>query len=308
MERVGFWQSVAALDWRRVAVVAASLLLVVLIAGSLAKLVWLVIEGPSAGKPSAVAPPPVVMQAPPRQFTPDMAAGWTLFGDAAAPVAASGPEDAPATNLSLQLLGTFSTGNDRLAGAVICERGKDGELYRIGAMLPGGAVLEKVEATKVLLRRRGQLEALAFDSAPSSAGGDVAPAGLDMAGGFRNLRERLGQPPDDGSEDDASSRTREALTDLSENLRANPEGVLSEFGLRPVSATQASGYVVGEGSNADMMKSLGLRPGDVVLSVNGKPLGSVRNDARLVDEVKASGEARVEIRRGSQTFTVNYPL
>jgi general secretion pathway protein C len=66
--------------------------------------------------------------------------------------------------------------------------------------------------------------------------------------------------------------------------------------------------MVGEGTNADVMKSLGLRPGDVVLSVNGKPLGSVRNDARLIDEVKASGEARVEIRRNSQTFTVNYPL
>jgi len=317
MERVGRWQSLAAADWRKVAVVAASLLFAVLIAATLARLVWLVVGGPPAAVPAETESPAVVARPAPR-FTEDMAQAWAMFGDAAAPVTAGTDETAPATNLSLQLLGIFSTGDARLAGAVIGERGKDGELYRIGAALPGGAVLEKVEASKVLLRRRGQLETLAFDSLASggtngggSAGGSDAGAGLDMAGGFRSVKDRLSQPPtdDDGSEaGDAQSRARAVLANLSNDLRSNPDGVLAELGLRQMSAGQASGYMVGDGASAEAMRALGLRPGDVVLSVNGKALGNIRNDARLVDEVKSSGEARVEIRRGSQTFTVNYPL
>jgi general secretion pathway protein C len=299
----------ATLDWRKAGVVAVSLALVVLIAVVLARLVWLVIDGP----PVNVAPEPVpsasaVPATPSVRYTPEMASGWTLFGDASAPESSASAEDAPATSLSLQLLGTFSTGDARLAGAVIGERGQDGELYRIGATLPGGAVLEKVEASKVLLRRRGQLETLSFDAAPSAGAAGDGNAGLDMAAGFRNMRERLSTPPQFTEDGEPVSRAQTVLTELQEDLQANPDGVLSDYGLRPVSTGASAGYVVGEGTNSDVMKSLGLRPGDVVLSVNGKPLGNVRNDARMIDEVKASGEARVEIRRNTQTFTVNYPL
>lgn len=304
-------QILAALDWRKAGVVAASLALVVLIAVTLARLVWLVIEGPPM-QPSADAVPDIIEAPamPAVTYTPEMASRWTLFGDASILEPGASAEDAPATSLSLQLLGTFSTGDARLAGAVIGERGRDGELYRIGATLPGGAVLEKVEASKVLLRRRGQLETLSFDAAPSAgmSGDGDGGAGLDMAAGFRNMRERLSTPPQFTEDGEPVSRAQAVLSELQEDLQANPDGVLSDYGLRPVNAGASAGYVVGEGTNSDVMKSLGLRPGDVVLSVNGKPLGNIRSDARMIDEVKASGEARVEIRRNTQTFTVNYPL
>lgn len=311
MELVARLRSLATDNWRKTLVVTTSVVLVLLIAVTLAKLVWLVVEGPidvpGVGPAMAVAAP--VAQRP--QYTPDMARGWKLFGDAAAPVVA-GSESAPATNLSLQLLGVFSTGDTRLAGAVVAERGKDGELFRVGAALPGGATLEKVEADKVLLRRRGQLETLRFDVAPRSDAGSAtagdAPKGLDMAAGFRGLKDRLSRPPaDDGGSEagDATSKAKKMLASLGDDLKSNPDSVLGDLGLKSASG---GGYLVGDGPNAEAMRNLGLRPGDVVLSVNGKPIGNVQNDARLVDEVKASGEARVEIRRGTQTFTVNYPL
>lgn len=317
MQPVARLKSLATGNWLKTLVVTTSAVLVLLIAGTLARLVWLVVEGPfetSAGGIAMPAAAPLVQRP---QYTPEMAHNWKLFGDAAAPVTA-GTEQAPATSLSLQLLGTFSTGNDRLSGAVIAERGKEGELFRIGAAVPGGATLEKVAADKVLLRRRGQLETLAFDAAPitGSAGAEAggvgaaggAPQGLDIAAGFRGLKERLtGAAADAGGNDagDAGSKAKTVLANFAHDIKDNPDAVLGEFGLKSASG---GGYLVGEGTNADAVRNLGLRPGDVVLSVNGQPLGNVQNDARLVDEVKASGEARVEIRRGSQTFTVNYPL
>jgi len=308
MQPVARLKSLATGNWPKLLVVTTSVVLVLLIAGTLARLVWLVVEGPletSAGGNAMPVTAPLVQRP---QYTPETARNWKLFGDAATPVT-TGSERAPATSLSLQLLGTFSTGNDRLSGAVIAERGKEGELFRIGAAVPGGATLEKVEADKVLLRRRGQLEALAFDAAPIAgsggveAGGVGAPQGLDIAAGFRGLKERLtGAAADAG---DPGSKVKAVLANLAHDIKDNPDAVLGEFGLK---AASGGGYLVGESTNADAVRNLGLRPGDVVLSVNGQPLGNVQNDARLVDEVKASGEARVEIRRGSQTFTVNYPL
>lgn len=302
MDFVARLRSVATARGRRLLVVATSLLLVLLIGYTLAALVWLAVDGvPVDAAPAAASSTdtPTLRQ----RFTPDMARDWTLFGDATVVPVAGADAVVPETNLALQLLGTFSTGDDRLSGAVIAERGKDGELFRIGSAVPGGATLDKVEKDQVLLRRRGQLETLKFDAAPT--GGTDAPRGLDVAGGFRSLKERLGKPPvDDGS--DAGDAPRTGFARFAEEVKSNPEGVLAELGLR--SAGNGAGYTVGDGASAEMIRGLGLRPGDVVMSVNGKPLGNVQGDARMVDEVKASGEARVEVKRGSQTFTVNYPL
>lgn len=302
--------------WHRRWVIVVSVVLVVLIGSALSRLVWLVVEGPPVvplGATGMAMSAPVATATVPAApaSTPEMARNWRLFGDAAAP-AVQGGEQAPDTSLALQLLGIFSTGDDRLAGAVIAERGKEGDLFRIGTAVPGGATLEKVEADRVLLRRRGQLETLRFDAAPAEGAGAQANAvaelpkeGLDISGGFRGLRDRLMQQADPGGGADAAAGNRATVENLMADLKGNPDKVLGDLGLK---AAGGGGYAVGEGPSSDAMRSIGLRPGDVVLSVNGKPLGHIQNDARMIDEVKASGEARVEIRRGSQTFTVNYPL
>lgn len=294
-------QTLATGNGRKALVTAAALVLVLLIGYTLASFAWLLVDG----VPVAATPPAsLATAAPRREFTPDMARNWNLFGDASAQPAA-GDQPAPQTNLALQLLGIFSTGNDRLAGAVIAERGKDGELFRVGATLPGGATLEKVEKDQVLLRRRGQLETLRFDVAASGAGGapdrPAASARNAAAGSFVGLKDRLAQPaeiePGDGDR-------RSRFTQYADDFKSTPDIVLNDLGLKP----GGGGYTVGEGASAELIRNLGLRPGDVVVSVNGKPLGDIQHDAAMVDEVKASGEARVEVKRGSQTFTVNYPL
>lgn len=302
-------KSTAVAGWRGNLVVAAGVVLVALTGWTLARLVWLVVDGPEH---PVAAPQPVVAGISRPAYTPESARSWRLFGDAAVVPAQVDPgADAPDTRLSLQLLGTFSTGDEKRAGAVIAERGGDGELYRVGAAVPGGATLEKVEADRVLLRRRGQLETLRFEVvALTSSGADETgvPAaseagGTDMATGFRRLRDRMSQPQPQPS---GSTGGADLVNRLQEDLQSNPQGVLDELGL--ASAGSGGGYVVGSGANAEVMRGMGLRPGDVILSVNGSPLGDVGRDSQLVDQVKASGEARVEIRRGSQTFTVNYPL
>lgn len=303
-------KSFAAGGWPGVAVRLAALVLVVLIGWTLSRFVWLVVEGPAR---PVVQAPEVVQASKKRHFQPDMAREWHLFGEV--PVAPVAPVDeaanAPQTRLALQLLGTFGTRDEKLAGAVIAEKGREGELYRVGASVPGGATLEKVEGQQVFLRFRGQLETLGFDAISSGDDGmagtslPTAPEGnANMLSGFRAVREGVTRPATGTSAPVGGGR--DLFNRFESRFRTDPNGALGEFGLNP--APTGNGYQVGNGAESEAMRKLGLRPGDVILSVNGNPLGDTQRDAKLIDQVRASGEARVEIRRGSQTFTVNYPL
>ncbi|MFT5920342.1 MAG: general secretion pathway protein C, partial [Granulosicoccus sp.] len=52
----------------------------------------------------------------------------------------------------------------------------------------------------------------------------------------------------------------------------------------------------------------GLKQGDVILRVNGKPVGNVANDKALISQVVASERARVEVQRGTRKFVVTVPI
>lgn len=291
---------------RRLVALLVAATLVVVGGYHAARLALLAVAGPDLPSVAQSAPVEQVTISPAGRHDPADAAQWTLFGDATAVPGAGDAESAPVTTLQLQLLGVFSVANEKLAGAVIAERGGAGELYRIGAAVPGGATLERVEPDRVLLRRRGQLETLRFEQL--AAGGGAAsptPGPSSMLSGFRNVRDRLGQPDLDRDEEVETGRSPRAMVDsLASSLQEDPEAAIAEFGLQKASG---GGYEVTDKS-PQSLRNLGLRSGDVVLSVNGQGLGDPAEDAALVEQVRGSGEARIEIRRGSQVFTVSHPL
>jgi len=51
-----------------------------------------------------------------------------------------------------------------------------------------------------------------------------------------------------------------------------------------------------------------LQPGDVILSVNGRPVGDLSQDRLEVDNVLAQGSARIEVQRGTRRFFVTASL
>jgi general secretion pathway protein C len=50
---------------------------------------------------------------------------------------------------------------------------------------------------------------------------------------------------------------------------------------------------------------VGLRPGDIVTSVNDQPVGNIQSDQMLLNQVlQTGGELKIQIRRGSRSFTI----
>ena len=84
----------------------------------------------------------------------------------------------------------------------------------------------------------------------------------------------------------------------------DPTGTLAEYGVQPVSEGGSGGYRLGGEIPSSTLAQVGLRPGDVVLSVNGQSVGNIQQDRAQIDSIMDAGSARLEIQRGDRRFFV----
>ena len=239
--------------------------------------------------------------------------------------------DAPETRLQLELQGVFLADDAELSSVIVAERNREGKLYKVGDRLPGNAVLVEVFGDRIVLRRAGQLETLKFfDAAP---GGAFVAGRSDAAAGSQRSAargrssgpnaslplssntgrsSRNAQGPAVGANRastqsgpaDTQTSMRARLQDLSERLNVDPTGTLAEYGVQPVSEGGSGGYRLGGEIPSSTLAQVGLRPGDVVLSVNGQSVGNIQQDRAQIDSIMDAGSARLEIQRGDRRFFV----
>jgi len=235
----------------------------------------------------------------------------SLFGEVTEQVVEQ--VSAPETRLNLELQGVFTHENPALSSAIIAERGKSGELFSIGDRVPGNALLHAVESDHVLIKRGNRLEKLLF---PKQRLGITSVSDADNRVNRSQTSSRArtaGRTPmtssDNVSQTSPTDRPSPSFDpDLRQTMMRNPDQAIREFGFEPVSQGTASGYRVGSNASNPMIASAGLQPGDVVVSVNGMPVGVAMNDARLFDQVRSAGRARVEVERNGRRFFLTVPI
>jgi len=194
--------------------------------------------------------------------------------------------EAPKTKLQLQLKGVFTSERESESSAIVAQRGQKGEYFKIGDKLPGNAELVAVYSDRVLLKRNGRLETLSFEDANQSSNG-IAKVKPSVN------RTQVSSP-------------RQFVDVAEKRLAENPSTALASVGLKPVQEGAASGYVY-DGNNP-MLAGMNLKPGDVVRSVNGNPLGDINKDKTLLKQLYQEGSLEVEVERDGTSFYINYPL
>ena len=242
----------------------------------------------------ATRPPEIPLAPPPRErASPDIAPieAVGLFGTAAGPEP-EGP--AEATGLALVLRGVVLNADPALSYALISDEDST-RAYRPGEAVGPEATLLEVGPRQVVLDVAGRREALAFPE-PGGAG----PAAPAATSGVARLRAVI-----EGGESSAPTpETTDDYVELwRERIRRNPGEVLDAIGLIP----DERGYIVAPEHDAGVRRA-GLRAGDLVTSVNGKPVGDVERDRELYDEVAASDQARIEIERDGRSIVMTFPL
>ncbi len=243
-----------------------------------------------------------------------------LFGEEGAkPAAQAAPQDvaAPKTRLSLELQGVFVSEDENKSTAMISEARRETQLYHIGDKVPGNATLAGVFADRVLLNLNGKLEALYFPES-RGVGGGMVPGAMAPQPGTRSVSARTGRvssaprpgfggPPSGGMGAvgggmPGAEQAEAVVKELQEQISANPDAVLGQFGL---ATNNGRGYKITDSSNPALV-AIGGRPGDVILTVNGRSVGDPAADVSLIQESMESGCVKVGVDRSGRQFNAEF--
>lgn len=274
--------------WMKAGGALLCLLAVVWMAWVMAGLAWLVSGHDSSALRMAPAESRRVV-APTADIS--LLASYNLFGQSALVPATGAAENAPDTSLQLRLTGVFVSVDPSRSSAIVADSsGLAGKLYRVEETLPGGATLESVFEDRILLRRTTGSEILRFEKTSLLDGKPAARSGSLSSGAQQGAGTGTAVAPD----------VRQMLADAAAAMTDSPVEFLREMGLR----RNGRGYEVSADAPENLRNTVGLKPGDRLLSVNGRQLGDAEADRALLDELKSGGTARVEIQRGGQIVTV----
>jgi general secretion pathway protein C len=206
-----------------------------------------------------------------------------------------------AAEARLRLQGTFEASGGTPSVAIVSEGGRPGIPYRLGEQLPGAATLSEVGPGRIVLDRSGRREALEFELAASAARRDESAVS--------------DAPPTEAAEPDNAVADAEGVVEsvnvadekavkesYVRRIMANPRAAIEEFGLREVTPGQANGYQVVQ--RTPYFDRIGVREGDVIVAVNGAPVGSPELDHLELANLIAAGSTGVTIERDGHTLNL----
>jgi general secretion pathway protein C len=273
-----------------------NILLVVWLAWMLAGLSWLLFPEPESlpeAQPGVGRPAPVQRQQP--RIDEQQIAGWHIFGVAGEekPVAQPATVDAPDTSLKLTLRGVFASDDPAEARAIVGDpRGKE-EHYSVGDPLPGNATLTEIHPDRIILERNGRYETLRLPR-------DLTPA----AGGNTAARSR---PRSAGAGNTAAKAA--AFTRYRNEIKQNPSTFLNY--VRATPARQGGkfiGFRLQAGRERGALKELGLRPGDIVTSINGVQIDSPAKGMKAMQALGEGDNVSVTLLRGGRETSLSLVL
>ena len=228
-----------------------------------------------------IAPPANVASAAAPAAEVDLDAVARLFGATHA---------ASASASSLRLKGVVAPTPGTTAGAIFA--GSNG---RDIAVLPGGEPqagvrLAEVHPDYVIVTREGVRERIDLDTPKNAKPG---PKNGAAARGFHLDVARTGQ------NDFAFARH-----DLDQALRdPNQLNYLGQIGTAPGGGVQLSAAPAGS-----LASKLGLQSGDVIRRVNGQPIASQGDLARLYQTFATTNTIQAEVERGGQVVRLSYQI
>lgn len=276
-------------------------LLVALLAWNLAHLTWRLVPVEKGDTFIASMSPSSPASAEPQKKTYSLlqVASLHLFGDATAvPVEqAQAPISAPETALNLTLKGLIAVDQQEQALAIIAQGRGDEQAYRVGDSVPGGAELHEILADRVILKRGGRFETLTLpkERMENSTAG-TAPIPPSPAARSVTPQSRYGGNPQE-------------LKEMRERILSNPQEAMQLINAQPVmDGGQMKGYRVSPGRDRRLFSSVGLRPGDVVTSVNGVPLSDPAQMGQLLQQLTTANQLNVTVERGGRQSQLTLDL
>lgn len=266
----------------------ATAVFTMLLAVALAQAVWLLLPAPESARWTPMPAAPKASANNSRRADVAGIVGAHLFGIYQPTVISSqSAREAPDTPLNLTLMGIFAGTSADYSRALIAQVGGSEQPYSQGDRISAGVILQKILTDRVILLRDGRLETLRLEKdRPSSAD---APAAVETASAEPGSGQDLARIRDEVLRDPAKA---------GEYLRVQPANL----------GGQLHGYRVYPGNNRAAFTNSGLRPGDLITSVNGVELNDAGRALQLLGQLAQSPQINMTVERGGQTQTINLNL
>lgn len=290
------------LQWQKVMRVAPkwiTAVLVVLVAKSASDLTWLLFA-PSEGNKNTRRYQSV-RSTKPVQARLRTVSDLHLFGVAPKHTAVTeAPIEAKETGLKLTLRGVFAADNPTQAMAIIADARGQEKVYRKNETIFSGVTLYAVYPDRVILERSGNFETL---SLPRDKANKNSPTTT------RVMRNRYRPRPSVTNTGTVRSRTIQGgkqLEKLRNELTQNPQEFWKNVRIEPAydSSNQIIGYKF-EHNDRRIMSAMGLRPGDIIVEVNGQAVSDPSVLSGLMGQLSTATSIRLEIERNGQRENLN---
>lgn len=262
------------------------LLLVIVIAWQLAKIIWMLVPGPSAGDPVPV-PASELASAARSDDSADAQAivNAHIFGIAASDTEA-GPQpiledtsnlsETRLTNLSLK--GTIAASSEEMAVAIIADGNSEEKVYTIGDPVTSGADLHAVYADRVVLNENGVLTILKLPKDfPQNSATIARRNSTNLTRATSNTQS-------------IQSVVAQNVSKLADVIRPTPYFVNG----------QQQGYRVYPGRNRAQFSALGLRPGDLIKDIDGQALTDPSQAMQIFQSLDSADQVSVTVERNGQ--------
>jgi len=217
------------------------------------------------------------------------------------------PEKIEESPLQAKLIATVVSGDEAKSSATIEDQTtRTRDIYHLKGMLMNEAQVVKIARERVIVLRGGVHEALSLYEDKNAAKGAVPrmippffglrpgiqPGITAPPGGLRGFAPPAQMPPGSSSRMGALNALRR-FNASNQDFRVMPHFQSGRIdGLRVIGLATTSKW-----------SQAGLRNGDIVRSINGRPLSGV---AQFYQSLQGGGRTTIEIERGKERTTVTY--
>lgn len=298
--------------WRNIVLVVVSVWMV----HSFASLFWVVFPTPEAPMPTKLAVPVQATQTVEVKTIPYKQISYLegVFGEASEEALNKADESniddieaGKKTALNIKLHGVIAT-SDPTKGSAIIADGNEQALYRVGEEIKGlnGVKLAKVEQKRVILDNRGSFENLYLYSeedfvannrnnnanqarrVPRATPSAIAPRPMS--------RNRMMTPS--GPAQQTTARRDQLPKNVGDVVRFS---VHREGG-------KMVGYRIRPGRDRELFNQVGLKPNDIVTSVNGIQVNDPKQIRSVYKSMKTATQAQLTVLRDGQSHSISISL
>lgn len=208
------------------------------------------------------------------------------------------------TDLRLKLWGVALRGKDDSYAIIEEDKKREQGVYKVGAEVPGGAVVKSVEWDRVILVVSGKDEILEIEDG-LTGGPRTAPSRFGSSGASRTTKPKATIKGVEVVSDTEYVVDREEVDNALENMSQLFTQIRAVPHFEGGESTGFRLFAIRRGSIFD---KIGLKNGDIIRNINGQAMNDPTRALALLEELRESTDLTVSVTRNRKDRTLNYTV